>query len=74
MDSVATHTILKSKAYFRHLVMGKANVNTIIDSTKVIEGSKRATILFPGETKFIINYASLSPMSQRNLLSLKNIC
>ena len=44
-----THTILKNKIYFTHLVIEEASVN-IIGSTKIMEGSGRATILFFKET------------------------
>ena len=46
VNSATTHIILRSKIYFTHLVTQEASVNTIIGSTKMIEGSRRATILF----------------------------
>ena len=72
-DSATTHTILKNKAYFHHLVMKEANVSTIFGSTNIIEGSGRVSILLPGGTKLHIDSALYSPKSQRNLLSFKDI-
>ena len=46
-DSATTHTIFKNKKYFSHLTLGEDNVNTISGSRKLIEGSKRASILLP---------------------------
>ena len=48
--------------------------NTISGNTKLIEGSGRANILLPRETKFIIEDALFSTKSQRNLLSFIDIC
>ncbi|KAB2042161.1 hypothetical protein ES319_D02G197000v1, partial [Gossypium barbadense] len=73
-NSATTHTMLKIKKYFSHLTMQKASLSTISDSTKIIEGSKRANILFPKETKFQINDVLYSPKSQRKFLSFKDIC
>ena len=50
VDSAAMHTILKSKIYFTQMVIEEACVNTINGSTKMNEGSERATILFLEET------------------------
>ncbi|TYG98680.1 hypothetical protein ES288_A10G136700v1, partial [Gossypium darwinii] len=54
--------------------MSNAHVNTILGSSKLIEGSGRAIILLPKGTKFIIDDALYSTKSQRNLLSFKDIC
>ena len=43
-DSATTHTILKDKKYFQSLTLIKAKVNTIFDSSNIIEGSGRANI------------------------------
>ena len=51
VDSATTHTILKNKKYFCHLVMQDANVSTISGSANIIEGSGSASILLPGGTK-----------------------
>ena len=72
-DSATTHTILKDKKYFLHLIVSDANVNTISGSTKLIKGSGRVTILLPKGTNFIIDNALFSMKSQRNLLSFKDI-
>ncbi|TYJ01433.1 hypothetical protein E1A91_A13G153100v1 [Gossypium mustelinum] len=53
--------------------MSNANVNTIPGSSKLIEGSRRAVIILPKGTKFIIDDALYSTKSQRNLLSFKDI-
>ena len=72
-DSATMHTIFKAKKYFSHLILGETNVNTISGTIKLIEGSGRANILLSKRTKFIIEDALFSTMSQRNLLSFKNI-
>lgn len=43
-DSATMHTILKDKKYFQSLTLIKAKVNTIFDSSNIIEGSGRANI------------------------------
>ena len=73
LDSATTHTILREKKYFSHLVMKMAYVNTISGSTKLIEGSGRAALLLPGGTILIIDNALYCSKSQRNLLSFKVI-
>nr|XP_025883441.1 uncharacterized protein LOC112940076 [Solanum lycopersicum] len=73
LDSATTHTILKEKKYFSNLVMKMAYVNTISGSTKLIEGSGRATLLLPGGTILSIDNALYCSKSQRNLLSFKVI-
>ncbi|KAG4188552.1 hypothetical protein ERO13_A08G171550v2, partial [Gossypium hirsutum] len=49
------------------------HVNTILGSSKLIEGSGRAIILLPKCTKFFIADALYSTNSQINLLSFKDI-
>ncbi|TYJ00922.1 hypothetical protein E1A91_A13G118400v1, partial [Gossypium mustelinum] len=71
--SATTHTIFKDKKYFSHLTMSNAHVNTISSSSKLIEGSGRAIILLPKDTKIVIDDALYSTKSQRNLLSFKDI-
>ncbi|XP_059284821.1 uncharacterized protein LOC132038113 [Lycium ferocissimum] len=73
LDSATTHTILREKKYFSHLVMKRAYVNTISGSTKLIEGSGKATLLLPGGTILAINNALYCSKSRRNLLSFKVI-
>ena len=73
LDNAITHTILREKKYFSHLVMKKAYVNTISGSTKLIEGSGRAALLLPGGTLLVIDNALYCSKSQRNLLSFKVI-
>ena len=73
VDSATTHTILRNKKYFTHLKLAKANVNTISDTTNLIDGSRRANILLPNGTKLQINDALYSSNSRRNLLSFKDI-
>jgi len=72
-DSAITHTILKDKKYFSHLIMQETNVSTISSSTKMQEGFGRANILLFGRTKLHITSALYSTKSQRNLLSFKDI-
>ena len=71
LDSATTHTILKEKKCFSNLVMKIAYVNTISGSTKLIEGSGRATLLLPRGTILRIDNALYRSKSQRNLLSFK---
>ncbi|XP_060203039.1 uncharacterized protein LOC132631479 [Lycium barbarum] len=73
LDSATTHTILREKKYFSHLVMKRACVNTISGSTKLIEGSGKATLLLPGGTILAISDALYCSKSRRNLLSFKVI-
>ena len=47
VDSATKHIIFKDKKYFSHLIFGEANVNTISGRTKLIDGSRRASILLP---------------------------
>jgi hypothetical protein len=73
LDSATTHTILKHKQYFSNMRMMKVKVNTILGSTDMIEGSRRANIMLPNGIKFIIDNALFYTKSRRNILSLKNI-
>jgi len=51
IDSVTTHTILKSNKFFSRLVMREVNVSIIFGTTNIIEGSGRAIILLPRGTR-----------------------
>ncbi|GJT93225.1 disease resistance CC-NBS-LRR class family protein [Tanacetum coccineum] len=73
VDSATTHTILKKEKYFSHMNLHESNVSTISGSAKLIKGSGIANILLPGGTQFKFDNALFSPMSQRNLLSFKDI-
>ena len=53
--------------------MCKTDVTTISGSSKLIEGSGRATITLPKGTILIIENAMFSSKSKRNLLSFKDI-
>ena len=72
-DSATTYTILRNQKYFMNLTLLKANVNTISGPTDLIEGSSRAMILLPNNTKICINDALYSSRSRRNLPSFKDI-
>ncbi|KAG4114355.1 hypothetical protein ERO13_D12G041150v2, partial [Gossypium hirsutum] len=50
-----------------------AHVNTILGNSKFIEGFRRAIILLPKGTKYVIDDALFSTKSQRNLSSFKDI-
>ena len=52
-----THTILQDKRYFLEFTLIKANVSTISVTTNLVEGSGRANITLPNETRFHINDA-----------------
>jgi hypothetical protein len=53
-DSCTTHTILKDNKYFQYLILNKASVNEISGSSNLIEGSRRANIILPKGTKFVL--------------------
>ena len=72
-DSATTHTILRNQKYFLNLTLLKANVNTISGPADLIEGSGRAMILLPNDTKICISDALYSSRSRRNLISFKDI-
>ena len=72
-DSATTHTILKDKKYFQSLILCKANVNTILGSSNLIEGSGRVMIMLLKGTKLCIDDALYSSKSSRNLLNFKDI-
>ena len=57
-----------------HLSHYERHVTMILGITKLVEGSRRALILLPMKTEFLIEDALYSPQSQRNLLSFKDIC
>jgi hypothetical protein len=67
-DSCTTHTILRDKKYFQHLILNKASVNTISGSS-----NGRANIILLKGTKFCIDDALYSSKSRRNLISVKDI-
>ena len=73
IDSATTHTILKDKKYFSHLVMKEANINTICGSARLIEDSRKTNLLLPGETNLMIDEALYCSKSQRNFLGFKDI-
>ena len=54
-------------------VSEEANVNIISGIANLIEGSGRANIMLPEETKFYISNALYSSKFRRNLLSFKDI-
>ena len=64
---------LKIKKYFQNLKLCKANVNTIADSSNLIESSGRVIIMLPKGTKLCIDDALYYSKSSRNLLNFKNI-
>ena len=72
-DSATSHTILKNKKYFSHLINREASVSTITGSAKIIEGSGRVNIILPMGAQLEIFDALYSPKSQRNLLSFEDI-
>ena len=73
VDNATTHNILKNRKYFFQLIIDENYVNTIFNSIKLIECSKRANINLPKGTQISINDALLSTKSQRNLLNFKGI-
>jgi hypothetical protein len=73
IDSATTHTILQDKKYFLDLILAENNVNTISGASNIVEGSGRACIILPNNTKLYIDDALYSSKSRRNLLSFKDI-
>ena len=72
-DSATTHTILRDPKYFLELIPIQVKVNTISGPVDLIEGSERASILLPNNTKLDIENALYSHKSRRNLLSFRDI-
>lgn len=61
---------VRDRKYFSHLI---ENANIISNNQKLIEGSKRITILLPQWTTFIIDDALFSSKSRKKLLRFKDI-
>ena len=55
-DSATTHTILRNHKYFLNLTVLKASVNIISGPGDLIEGSGRAMILLPNNTKIWLSH------------------
>ena len=72
-DSATTHTILRESKYFLELVLIQVKINTISGPVDLIEGSGRASILLPNNTKLDIESTLYSSKSRRNLLSFRDI-
>ena len=72
-NCTTTHIILWDKRCFIELTITKANVSTISNTIDLVEGSERANIMLPNETRFFISDALYSSKSRRNLLSFKDI-
>ena len=72
LDSGATHMILKNRKYFSNL-LHQENVNTILGTVKLIEGTGKACIILPMGTKLVINDALYLSKSRINLISFKVI-
>ena len=53
--------IYKENKYFEYMTLTKANVTTILGSTYMIKGFRRANILLPNNTKRDIKDALYSP-------------
>jgi hypothetical protein len=53
--------IYKENKYFEYMTLTKANVTTILGSTYMIKGFRRANILLPNNTKLDIKDALYSP-------------
>ena len=73
VDWAITHIILRDKKYFSNLTLVQYNVNTISGHVDLIKGSGRATIILPSGTQFQITDALYFDVSNRNLLSFKDI-
>ena len=72
-NGATTHTILKHKQHFLNIRMLKAKVNTISGSTNLIKGSRKANIMLPNGTRFIIDNVLSSNKLRRILLNFKDI-
>ena len=73
VDCATTYTILRDKKYFSNLTLVQSNVNTISGLVDLIKGSGRATIILHSGTQFQITDALYFDVSNRNLLSFKDI-
>ena len=65
-NCATTYTILRDKIYFLELTLIKANVNTISDTTNLVEDSGRVNITLSNGTRFHINDALYSNKSKKN--------
>jgi len=61
MKTKKTLYIYKKKKYFEYMTLTKANVITILGSTDMIKGFRRANILLPNNTKLDNKDALYSP-------------
>jgi hypothetical protein len=53
-NSATIHTILKENKYFSYLEKWEININTIFETTKIIEGSGRANVSLYGGTNLLL--------------------
>ena len=72
-DSATTHTILRESKYFLELIPIQVKINIISGPADLIEGSRRAMILLPNNTRLDIENVLYSSKSRRNLLSFRDI-
>ena len=73
IDSVTTHTILKSNKFFSCLVMREVNVSTISSTTNIIKGSGRAIVLLPRGTRLHIKNALNIIILRQTMQDILNI-
>ncbi|KAM2205213.1 hypothetical protein TB2_024131 [Malus domestica] len=72
-DSATTHTILREGHYFTNFVPKKAPMTTLLGSSNLIEGYRKAHIMLSNGTVLTIKDVIYSPCSRRTLLSFRDI-
>lgn len=73
VDSATTHTILRNKECFSHIIPSQRKMTTIAGTSQIEEGHGPATITLPQGTTLAIQSAIYAPNARRNLLSVKDI-
>jgi hypothetical protein len=68
-----TDGMIQDKKYFQYLILNKASVNTMSDSSNLVKGFGRANIILSKEKKNCINDALYYSKFRRNLISFKDI-
>ena len=72
-DSATTHTILHEWHYFTNFVPKKAHLTTLLGSSSLIEGYRKARIMLSNGSILTIKEALYSPRFGRTLLSFRDI-
>ena len=73
VDSGTSHTILKCRDYFTHIIPSHRSMTTITGSNQIEQGHGPAIITLPHGTTIHIKSAVYAPNATRNLISFKDI-